>query len=66
MFVDDLLVFGKSTREHMDYVNNILKKFCDMSGHQINKDKTKILFSKNTTEYIRKHSAHASGFKETR
>lgn len=51
MFADDLLIFGKSTIEQMECINEILKKLCDMYGQRINKDKTKSFFSKNTAEH---------------
>lgn len=66
MFADDLLLFGKATIEQIERVNKILKKFCDMPGQRINKEKTKVFFSKNTAEHTKRHLTHASGFRETR
>jgi hypothetical protein len=31
MFADDLLLFGKATAEHMQYVTKVLDEFCILS-----------------------------------
>lgn len=46
MFVDDLLLIGQATKEHLSHVMTILNSFCHLSGQQVSNDKTNIYFSK--------------------
>jgi hypothetical protein len=53
MFADDLLLFGEATDEQMQGLMEILTNFCKMSGQEISKEKTSILFSKNVNRDTR-------------
>lgn len=47
MFAANLLLVGETKEEPMESLMKILKEFSDMSGKEVNKDKTCIMFSKN-------------------
>lgn len=49
MFVDGLLLFGEARKSQMNYVMDILHNFCDVSGQEVSKEKTSMIFSKNIT-----------------
>ncbi|CAI8595323.1 unnamed protein product [Vicia faba] len=53
MFVDDLLLIGETNEAQMECVMRILHKFGNMSGEEVNKDKTCIMFSKNVQRGLR-------------
>lgn len=65
MFTDDLLLFGEALKKQISYVMNTLKKFCDMSGQKVSKEKSNNLFSNNVTKSMRAKLIHMSNFKET-
>lgn len=54
MFVDDLLLFGKATKNKMRLMKRILDKLCVIPGQRISYDKSNIIFSKNTDSLSRK------------
>jgi hypothetical protein len=66
MFADDLLIFGQATEEGMTTVMHVLNKFCNMSGQQVNYDKSSIFFSRNVPESKRVALSNISGLKETK
>jgi hypothetical protein len=66
MFADDLLIFGQATEEGMTTVMHVLNKFCNMSGQQVNYDKSSIFFSRNVPESKRAALSNISGLKETK
>lgn len=66
MFVDDLLLFGKETINQMDCVRDFRDKFCNISRQRISKDMTRVLFSSNTPNHVRRHLIQMSGYKETK
>lgn len=47
-FADDLILFGRATKENITNVMHCLDTFCSFSGQRVNPNKSKILFSKNT------------------
>ena len=53
LFVDDSLLFCRSTKSECQKVLEILAAYESMSGQKINKGKTSIFFSKSTTEAMR-------------
>ncbi|KAH7845274.1 hypothetical protein Vadar_000239 [Vaccinium darrowii] len=46
-FADDIVLFGKATRNNCHVIKNILEDFCSQSGQRISSAKSKVLFSKN-------------------
>lgn len=65
MFPYDLILFGRDMKKQMDFKMEILNYFCHMSFPRINADKSKIVFSKNTTWNIQRKLTQSTGFKET-
>lgn len=65
MFADDLLLIGESKKEQMDSLMNILRTFRDMSGQEVNKEKTCIMFSKNVQRGMRTKLIQTSRYRET-
>lgn len=65
MFADDLLLLEEAKECQMECVMNILGKFNDMSGEEVNKEKTCIIFSKNVSRCIRNKILHMANFHET-
>jgi hypothetical protein len=55
LFTDDILMLVKSSDEGAMEVNQILDKYCNVSGQLINLDKSSIFFSKGCPE-SRRHS----------
>ena len=49
LFADDCIIFCKATKEEGNRVMKILKDYEVNSGHKLNKEKTSLLFSKNTS-----------------
>ncbi|PKU84127.1 Putative ribonuclease H protein [Dendrobium catenatum] len=50
IFADDLLVFAKATLENAPHLNCILDDFFSLSGLRVNNSKSKIVFSKNSSQ----------------
>jgi hypothetical protein len=65
MFADDLLLFGQATEDNIMTVIKVLTKFSDMSGQQVNYDKSSIFFSRNVHAAKRATLTGLSGLKET-
>ena len=49
-FADDCLLFCRSTLEECEKIQQILAYYEEATGQVVNKDKTTLLFSKNTSE----------------
>lgn len=54
-FVDDSLLFGKVDRRDMNSLRSIIRKYGEASGHQINFEKSSMMFSSNTVEGDRRN-----------
>ena len=65
-FVDDSLLFCKSTPQECDKVLELLNTYSKYSGQQINKSKTTIFFSKSTTLERKQYIKNALGVPEIR
>jgi hypothetical protein len=65
MFADDLLLFGEANERQMQYVIDVLERFCSMSGQEVSSDKTSILFSRNVERSMRSRMLQISRYKET-
>jgi hypothetical protein len=48
LFVDDLVIFAKSTSTETHTIKSCLDSYCAWSGKQVNEAKSSILFTKNT------------------
>lgn len=66
MFVDDLLLIGRAKENQMECVINTLGIFIEMSGQEINEEKTCVMFSKNVNRGLRTKLMQISGFRKTR
>lgn len=62
IFADDLLLFAEASVSQMTHVLQVLDVFCSSSGHQINKQKTSIFFSRNVSMELRNDLSSRSGF----
>ncbi|PNX84361.1 ribonuclease H [Trifolium pratense] len=65
MFTDNLMLFGEARERKMHCVINIMDQFCHMSGQEVSKDKTSLIFSKNVERGMRMKLLRISKFKET-
>jgi len=54
LFADDCIIFCKATKEEGNRVMKILKDYEVNSGHKLNKEKTSLLFSKNTSGRLKR------------
>lgn len=61
-FADDMVLFGASTATQMDVMISCLNKFCQASGAKVSVEKTKIYFSKNTTDRCCRDICRIGGF----
>ena len=64
LFVDDSLLFCRSNINECQKVLDLLASYESMSGHQINRGKTSIFFSKSTTLDMRAEIKEALGVPE--
>ena len=53
LFVDDCIVFCNASLEEGDKVTKILEVYERESGQKLNREKTSLFFSKNTSEEIK-------------
>lgn len=49
LFADDSLLLMKANRDNASHLQSVLQLYEECSGQTINKDKSSVLFSKNTT-----------------
>lgn len=61
MFADDLLLFGRASVSQLECVLRVLNTFCLLSGHQVSKEKTPILFSRNVTGALKRELVQMLG-----
>lgn len=64
-FEDDLILFGQATRKNAQAIEEALSAFCALFGQKVSKDKSRILFSKNTSVENCKLVCHSLGILET-
>lgn len=50
IYADDILVMCRASREEALVVKHYFEKYCDWSGHEINGEKSSILFSRFTNK----------------
>ena len=55
LFADDSIVFCRTTREECDRVVNVLEDYERDSRQKLNKEKTSLYFSKNTSKEIKEY-----------
>lgn len=53
MFADDLILYGEASLSTLEAVSSTLSEFFRNSGQKMNKDKSKIYFSPNTSTDIK-------------
>ena len=61
LFADDSLLFCRATEQECQKILDILEVYGGCSGQHINRNKTTIFFSKNTSEAKRDHIKQALG-----
>ncbi|KAL3534703.1 hypothetical protein ACH5RR_003164 [Cinchona calisaya] len=54
LFVDDSFLFCKATKEEVLEIKRIIHKYEQVSGQQVNMEKSSIMFSRNTDEELKK------------
>lgn len=64
-FADDIILTVKANQKNCDAIAKILKSFGALSGQQVNKAKSKILFSRNSPKDIKKHISENLGIKSS-
>jgi hypothetical protein len=64
-FVDDSLLFCKANSVEWRRLTKILEKYEKASGQKLNKEKTSLFFSRNTSLAKREEISHLSGLKAT-
>ncbi|XP_061347113.1 uncharacterized protein LOC133292688, partial [Gastrolobium bilobum] len=48
LFADDIVLFAEASIEQAQISNQVLRVFCDASGQNISREKSRVFFSKNT------------------
>ncbi|CAN1148091.1 LINE-1 retrotransposable element ORF2 protein [Linum perenne] len=51
-FADDLILFGEASLDQTRVILDTLERFCAASGQSINRNKSKVFFSKNTPRHL--------------
>ncbi|PKI50218.1 hypothetical protein CRG98_029401 [Punica granatum] len=65
LFVDDILLMGTTSTTSISSVKFVLDAFCEESGMRINLNKSKLLFSKNTSPAQRLQACSVFSIQET-
>lgn len=65
MFADVLLLIGKAIKSQMDCVIDTLCQLSDMSGYEMNTEKTCVMFSNNVHRITKAKIMQVSEFRET-
>ncbi|CAN1188671.1 LINE-1 retrotransposable element ORF2 protein, partial [Linum perenne] len=53
LFADDTLIFGKATLSEASQIKLVMQRYCYLSGHAVNDDKSALFFSANTPEEVK-------------
>ncbi|XP_050222755.1 uncharacterized protein LOC126672846 [Mercurialis annua] len=61
LFADDSLLFSRATESDCCTIVRLLQLYCQVSGQQINMDKSSVCFSSNTPQRFRLHMARILG-----
>ncbi|XP_072075678.1 uncharacterized protein [Arachis hypogaea] len=64
-FADDLILFAKASLNQAEVINKCLNAFCESSGQKVSQHKTRIFFSKNVRNNVRRDISEALGFART-
>ncbi|CAL1366122.1 unnamed protein product [Linum trigynum] len=64
-FDDDLVLFAEASPRQAEVVMDCIEAFCSASGEQISKEKSRVLFSKNTKCSNRRDICNRLGIQET-
>ncbi|GAA0145565.1 reverse transcriptase [Lithospermum erythrorhizon] len=64
-FADDIILFGKADSKTATSITNTLHQFCSWSGQEISLQKSKIMFSKNTSPSLRSQISNQLQINET-
>ncbi|KAA3460126.1 reverse transcriptase [Gossypium australe] len=63
-FADDLVIFGKAEMSQAQTLKDILRRFCNLSGHRISSRKSNIFFSKGVDTILEDQISQFFGFQK--
>ncbi|KAA3471573.1 LINE-1 reverse transcriptase isogeny [Gossypium australe] len=61
-FADDLVIFGKAEMGQAQVLKDILRRFCELSGHRISSRKSNMFFSKGVDTIVQDQISQFFGF----
>ena len=64
-FEDDLMLFAKADRKNCTAIREVLDSFCELSGHKISNEKSRVYFSPNVDPEKRTELCEVLGFRST-
>ena len=60
IYADDIVLFPKASRKDVGTISRILEKYSLGSGQLVNRNKSRIHFSKHTQSHTKNHQKHPS------
>lgn len=63
-FTDDLVLFAEVDQSTAEVMHSILDEFCLQSGHKVSSSKSKLCFSTNTDERMKRLIGSLLGFQQ--
>ena len=64
-FANDLMLFDQANLENSEAIDEVLTTFCRLSMQRVSKEKSRVLFSKNTLEETKSDICGSLGILET-
>ncbi|XP_052112461.1 uncharacterized protein LOC127744218 [Arachis duranensis] len=64
-FADDIILFAEAKVDQANIINKCLEAFCQSSGQNVSKEKTRIFFSKNVGHMVRTEISNVLQFART-
>lgn len=58
MYTDDVTLFFNATQQSCEHITQILDRYCEIAGQDMNKNKSLVVFSPNTPRTFRKFMAN--------
>ncbi|PKU67952.1 Putative ribonuclease H protein [Dendrobium catenatum] len=66
LYADDILIFSNTKEDNIKKIKKIMEKYCCWTGQIINKNKSSLIFSKNTCRRRKKKISMLLGIKESK